>query len=164
MNKLFLSSLIAIFALIGCQKSEEDKVKQAVKKHIKANKAKDVQYEPVNFGELDSTFLTLEETDRYKTLTDTSRLAGKIAGMKIRVKTASGEEKAEDQEELEKLKESIQKKREELQKFVNNYDPRLKGFYVPHTYKLGDKEVKHTFEVDTSYNVVDTVQPKPELD
>lgn len=163
MQYLFLPLLLCLFLFSSCKQSEKAKVKEAVKNHIKANKSDDGTYKPVEFGEMDSTFLKLEETDRYKTLSDTSRLAGKIAGMRIRLKTANEEEKKEDREELEKLKESIQKKRTELEKFVNNYEPRLKGYHMPHTYKLNGEELQHTFEVDTNYNVVDTLDSKPSL-
>lgn len=164
MRNVFLSLAILFLGLSACQQSEDARIKQTVKKHIKEGKSKEASYKAIKFGEIDSVYLKLEETDRYQTLTDTSRLAGKIAGMRIRMKTAPPDEKEKDREELEKLKESIQKKREELRKFVNNYEPRLKGFHVPHKYKLGEEELKHTFEVDTNYQVVDTIKPKPEVD
>ena len=149
-----LTLLIIITFIAGCQPSHKEKVKTTVKEHLKNEAGENAKYNPNNFGKVDSVFLSVEETDKHKQLSDTMTLLGKIDGMDLRVKGAlNPEERDSLQQELNKLRENLRKRRKLIDEYVTNYEPRLVGYSIPHSYKLNDSSYDQTFIVDTTYTV-----------
>lgn len=150
---LFLSFFLLSF-LIGCQQGHEQKLKNAVKEHLKKQVDESKNYKSKSFGTIDSIFKDLQDNNQYKMLTDTSKLAAQIDGLTLRYENEMADDMDSLKEEIEKKKENLRKRRKRISNFKENYEPPLAKYVVPHSYQLVDSKHKKIFHVDTAYNVV----------
>ncbi len=152
----FLPSFALLALLFSCQPNHEQKLKNTVKDYQKKQVDQPEKYKPGQFGEIDSIFLEFSDVNEYKMLTDTSKLAAQIDGLSLRYENEMADNMDSLEKELERKKENLRERRKSIEKFKENYEPRLTKYVVPHTYKIADDKHKKRFLVDTAYNVVGT--------
>ncbi len=157
----FILGFLAIFTLVGCQPGHKDKVKSAVKDHLKEKAGKDSDYKPKSFGTIDSVYLPLKSTNKFQELTDTFKLSAEIFGLKTKLNTALPSNKDSFKKVLKHKQQNMKKRRSMIENFKTNYEPRLVGYKIPHDYQMADSQQKKIFRVDTAYNVVNS---KPSLE
>lgn len=144
---------LASFLLSSCQPTHKEKVKNAVKNHLSEKAGKDQTYKSKSFGSLDSAYMDLKATDKYNMLSDTIKLSAKVDAMEMEIDIRKDADSLE--EEYQKIRKNLKQRREMLNEYVKEYEPRLKGYLIPHTYQWGDGQKTKQFEVDTAYKVVE---------
>jgi hypothetical protein len=151
------SSLLAAAILNGCESTHQERIQKAVKNHLDEQAGDTAAYTPKTFGAIDSIHLNANATDRFQQLADTFRLSAEIYALRSKAEMALTKAKKDSfQQELARKQENMKKRKNLIEEFKQDYEPRLLGYWQPHTFKLGDSVHRKQFRVDTGYNVVGT--------
>lgn len=143
--------------LVSCQPTHKEKVQKTVKDHLKNQTPDSLSYKPKEFGPMDSIYLGVEATSRYQQLTDTFKLSAQVYAIRSKVKMALTQEKKDSlKKELKRKRENLEKRKNLIEKYKAGYEPRLVGYWQPHSYEVGDSSFQKEFRVDTTYKVVET--------
>ncbi len=152
-----VSSLLAVTLFSSCQPTHQERIQKAVKNHLAEQYNDSAAYTPETFGPIDSIHLNANATDRYQQLADTFKLSAEIYALKSKAEMALTQAKKDSfQQELARKQENMEKRKNLIEEFKEDYEPRLLGYWQPHTFKLGDSLHKKQFRVDTGYQVVGT--------
>jgi hypothetical protein len=159
---IFVAGAFLAGSIVACQPTHEEQIKNAVKDHIKEKTADTVAYKPKRFGAIDSIKLGIKSTNRYQKLSDTFKLSARIYAFRSKISIAISKDKKDSlRQELKLLRENLEKRKKLMDDFKSSYEPRLVGFWQPHTYRKGDSSLKKLFRVDTTYQVVDSKPYSP---
>lgn len=159
---IFVAGAFLAGSIVACQPTHEEQIKNAVKDHIKEKTADTVAYKPKRFGAIDSIKLGIKSTNRYQKLSDTFKLSARIYALKSKISIAISEGKKDSlKKELKRRKANLKKRKKLMEDFQSSYEPRLVGFWQPHSYQLGDSSFQKLFRVDTTYDVVDSKPYNP---
>lgn len=141
----------------GCQPTHNERVQKAVQEHLKTETPDSFPYNPESFGTLDSIYLPAKATDQYQQLSDTFKLSAEIYALRSKVKMAVTDAKRDSlKKELTLKQESLEKRKKLIADYLKDYEPRLVGYWQPHTYQVNDSTYQKAFRVDTGYQVVNS--------
>ena len=154
---------LAVGVLAGCEPTHKERIKEAVKSYIQKQKPDTVSYQSENFGSLDTIYQDIKTTNRYQKIADTFKLSAQIYALKSKINIAITEEKKDSlRHELSRKKENLERRKKLLAEYYDSYEPRLVGYWQPHTYQLGDSTHAKLFKVDTTYKVVNSKPHNPQ--
>ncbi len=149
---IFLSSFLA-----SCQPTHEERLKNSVKEYLEKQTPDTADYNPKGFGEIDTIHQGFKATNEYQRLADTFKLSARIYALRSKINIAISEDKKDSlRKELNLRKQNLKKRKKLMDEFKSSYDPRIVGFWQPHTYQKGDSSLQKLFRVDTNYQVVNS--------
>lgn len=128
MKKAFIL-LLSVVCLSACEKSNEDKAKEAVDKYLKENLKDPSSYEFMSIGTIDSTYSRVADEPQYKD--GIAKAEDNLAKARLLVYDNTPEAEMQSKALLDESK-SIMKKVEE---FTISYKPSFNGYKVNHKYR-----------------------------
>lgn len=152
---LYIAGIFLAGSMVSCQPTHKERIKNAVKDYLKKQTPDTVDYTPKRFGEIDTIHLGYEATNEYQRLSDTFKLSARIYALRSKINIAISKDKKDSlRQELKLRKQNLKKRKKLMDEFKSSYNPRLVGFWQPHTYRKGDSSLQKLFRVDTTYQVV----------
>ena len=168
MKLKFLGSLLVILSLSSCNLNQVEFTEPhelAVIDYVEKNQKRFPDYNAISFGEVDTVYLAVDQSDKYKNLNDEilklEADSSKAAIMyDILMEDASVEELLAAKNERDSINKMVMPKRKELYKYKANYEPQVGHLLAEHTFLKKDDTVKSVFKLDTALKVLSFNQTK----